>query len=332
MMQVFRSIPRWACAIVLAIGLLVPGARPLVFQSDPITQVGTAFAGEPLSVVTTTQDLAAIAAEIGGDRVKVEPLAKGYQDPHFVDAKPSYLLKLRKADLFVQVGRDLEVGWAPGLLNGARNSRILPGGPGFVDASAGIRVLELGGRVGREMGDVHPLGNPHYWLDPENGLVIAGNIRDGLARIAPADKGHFDALYADFERRLREKLAGWRKKAEEMKLSGAKAVTYHRSWPYFAQAFGLRVINYVEPRPGVPPAPRHIQDLMAQMKSEGVSLLIVEPYFDPKLPAQVAKTTGAALVILPPSVGAAPDAKDYFSLFDAQLAAIRKALSARGSL
>jgi len=159
--------------------------------------------------------------------------------------------------------------------------------------------------------------------------VIAANIRDGLARVAPADKAYFDTRYADFERRLRERMAGWRKDAESMGLTGLKVVTYHRSWPYFADAFGLQVVNYVEPRPGVPPAPRHIQELTEQMKSEKIPLLIVEPYFDPKLPARVAQNSGAALVILPPSVGATPEAKDYFSLFDAQLAAIRKALAGR---
>ena len=286
-------------------------------------------ATKPLLVVTTTQDLASIAAEIAGDRARVESLTKGYQDPHFVDAKPSLLVKLRKADLFVEVGRDLEVGWVPGLLQSARNSRIQAGGPGFVDASAGVAILEQGAKVGREQGDVHPLGNPHHWLNPANGLVIAANIRDGLARVAPADKATFDARYADFERRLRDRIARWKKDAADMGLTGIKVVTYHRSWPYFADAFGLKVVDYVEPRPGVPPAPRHIQELTAQMKSERIPLLIVEPYFDPKLPARIAQNSGAALLILPPSVGASPEAKDYFSLFDVQLAAIRKALAGR---
>ena len=324
-----RRIPQWVGAIALALGILAPGARIPMFQEDPVAQVGDAFAAQPLLVVTTTQDLAAIAREIAGDRARVESLAKGYQDPHFVDAKPSLLVKIRKADLFVEVGRDLEVGWVPGLLQGARNPRVQSGGPGFVDASNGVAILEQGAKAGREEGDVHPLGNPHHWLDPANGLVIAANIRDGLARVAPGDRAYFETRYADFDRRLRERMAGWKKEAEAMGLTGLKVVTYHRSWPYFAAAFGLRVVNYVEPRPGVPPAPRHIQDLTEQMKSEHVPLLIVEPYFDPKLPARVAQNAGAALVILPPSVGATPEAKDYFSLFDAQLAAIRKALAGR---
>lgn len=287
-------------------------------------------AAKKLSVVTTTQDLASIAQMIGGDRVQVEPLAKGYQDPHFVDAKPSYLVKLRKADVFVEVGRDLEIGWAPGLLNNARNSKILPGGAGFVDASTGMKILEQGGRVGREMGDVHPLGNPHYWLDPENGLVIAANIRDALSRIDPAGRAAYEARYADFKNQLEARRAGWEKRAKSLGLDGMKVVTYHRSWPYSAQAFGFEVVDFVEPRPGVPPTPKHVQELTELMKSQNVRLLIVEPYFDPKLPTQIAKNGGAAVVILPPSVGAVPEAKDYFSLFDAQLALIQKALASGG--
>jgi zinc/manganese transport system substrate-binding protein len=287
-------------------------------------------AAKKLSVVTTTQDLASIAQMIGGDRVAVETLAKGYQDPHFVDAKPSYLLKLRRADVFVEVGRDLEAGWAPGLLNNSRNSKILPGGPGFVDASNGVKILEQGGRVGREMGDVHPLGNPHYWLDPENGPAIAANIRDALIRNDPAGRTAYEARYADFERRLKSRLDSWKKRAKELHLDGMNVVTYHRSWPYSAKAFGFDVKDYVEPRPGVPPTPKHVQELTALMKSQNVKLMIIEPYFDPKLPRQIAKNAGVAVVVLPPSVGATPEAKDYFSLFDAQLDLIQKALAGGG--
>lgn len=304
--------------------LILAAASTLVVADD-------AFAAKKLAVITTTQDLASIAAEVGGDRVQVETLAKGYQDPHFVDAKPSYLLRLRKADLFVEVGRDLEIGWVPGLLQNARNSRILPSGSGFVDASIGVEVLEQGARVGREQGDVHPHGNPHYWLDPSNGLIIAANIRDGLARISPENRAYFESRCADFERRLRERIAAWRGEAESMKLTGSKLVTYHRSWSYFAKAFGCEVVGNVEPRPGVPPAPRHIQDLTGEMKARKVPLLIVEPYFDPKLPGRIARSSGAVLVVLPPSVGAAPEATDYFRLFDAQLMMIRKALEVHRS-
>lgn len=291
----------------------------------------TLLAGDKLTVITTTQDLASIATEIGGDRVTVEALAKGYQDPHFVDAKPSYLVKLRKADLFVEVGRDLEVGWVPGLLQNARNSKILPGGAGFVDASAQVNVLELGARVGREQGDTHPLGNPHYWLDPENGAAIARAIRDGLSRVSPADRATFQARCEAFEKRLEDRVKGWKDEAKAIGLTGSKVVTYHRSWSYFAKAFGFEVIGNVEPKPGVPPPPKHIQNLTEQMKAEKVRVLIVEPYFDPKLPGRVAEQSGAKLVVLPPSVGATKDATDYFRLFDTQLVMLRQALQGGGS-
>lgn len=327
MMRRFGGLARFAGAVILALGFLAPGARIPIFQSDPVAEVGTAHAGGKLNVVTTTQDLASIAAEIGGDRVAVEPLAKGYQDPHFVDAKPSYLLKLRKADLFIEVGRDLEIGWAPGLINNARNRRIQPGAAGFLDASANVNILEVGGRVGREQGDVHPLGNPHYWLNPENGIAMAANIRDALSRLAPADAGYFQERFASFEGRLRAKILEWKKSAAALGLTGMKVVTYHRSWPYFAEAFGLEVVDYVEPRPGVPPAPRHVQELTAAMKAQKVGLLIVEPYFDPKLSQQIARNAGVPMVMLPPSVGAAPQATDYIRLFDTQLETIRTALA-----
>lgn len=325
--QLFRRAPRWTGAGLVALALLTPGARIPLFQADPMVQSGTALAAEKLAVVTTTQDLAAITAEIGGDRVNVESLARGYQDPHFVDAKPSFLVKLRRADLFIEVGRDLEIGWAPGLLQSARNPKILPGGAGFVDASLGVSLLELPTNVSRSEGDVHPLGNPHYWLDPENGLVIAANIRDALSRISPADQAAFEKRYADFEAKLAQRLDGWKKAAAAMGLSGAKVVSYHRSWPYFAHAFGFDVVDFVEPKPGVPPSPKHTQDLIASMKSRRVRLLIVEPYFDAKLPQQIARETGATLVVLPPSVGAAPQATDYFALFDAQMDLLKRALS-----
>jgi ABC-type Zn uptake system ZnuABC Zn-binding protein ZnuA len=324
--------PRWRRALVA--GLLALSAALGPMAPDPASLPGhwgppEAEAAKPLSVVTTTQDLASIAAEVGGDRVRVESLAKGYQDPHFVDAKPSYLVKLRKADLFVEVGRDLEIGWVPALLQSAGNPKILPGGRAFVNASIGVPVMELPASVSRAEGDVHPLGNPHYWLDPENGLVIAANIRDRLAQVSPEDASYFAQRYSDFEKRLQAKTTEWKKEASAIGLTGSEAVSYHRSWPYFAKAFGFEVIDFVEPKPGIPPAPKHTQALIAEMKERKVRLLLVEPYFDPKLPEQIARGTGAAMVVLPPSVGAVPEATGYLKLFDVQLGLIRDALAAR---
>ena len=306
-----RSHSTFLIALMLAAG--VAGADP-----------------KPLQVVTTTEDLAAIAREVGGERVQVAALARGYQDPHFVDAKPSYMVQLKKADLFVEVGRDLEVGWAPGLLNGARNPKILPGAPGFVDASAQVSILEIPASVSRAQGDVHPFGNPHYWLDPMNAAPIARVIRDALARASPADQALFARRCEDFEKRVAGAAERWKARARSLGLDGMKVVTYHRSWSYFAAAFGLEVVDYVEPRPGIPPSPGHVQGLIGQIKQAGVRLLVMEDFFDPRLPQRIAKDAGVPLVVLPTSVGADEKIHTYFDLFDRQLDLIATALGAGG--
>ncbi len=283
-----------------------------------------------LNVVTTTEDLAAIAREVGGDLVEVTPLARGYQDPHFVDAKPSYLVRLSKADLFILVGRELEVAWAPALVNNARNARILPGSRGYVDVSKGIEMLEVPDVVTRAAGDIHPYGNPHFWLDPSNGARIAETLRDAFSDARPAMRDTFAARSADFKARLEARQREWESRAGAMGLRGLPVVSYHRSWPYFARAFGLEVIDFVEPKPGVPPTAKHIQELEARMKERSVRLLMVEPYFDAKLPQKVARETGAALVVLPPSVGAEPEIRTYFDLFDRQLALLEEAIGKKG--
>ncbi|MEK7232509.1 MAG: metal ABC transporter substrate-binding protein [Elusimicrobiota bacterium] len=277
-----------------------------------------------VQVVTTTEDLAALAREVGGDLVDAQPVAKGYQDPHFVQAKPSYLLRLKRADLFVQVGLELEVSWAGALLTSARNTNILPGNPGFLDASDGCEILEKSLSVDRSMGDVHPLGNPHYWLDPANGLAIARNIAQRLAEIDSAHAGDYEANLAKFSKRLDEKNKEWSALAAPLK--GLRVVTYHNSWPNFAKRFGLMVVNFIEPRPGIPASPAHVQTLETQIKREKIPLVLIEPYFDEKLPQKISEDTGARLVILPPSVGADPSIKTYFDLFDHDLNLIRNAI------
>lgn len=313
-----RALTRLARALALGIGVTL-GAT-LAFPMNQALIRPTHAEGGPLQVVTTTEDLAAITREVGGDRVHVTAICRGYQDPHFVDAKPSFMVILKKADLFVEVGRDLEVGWAPGLLSGARNPRILPGAPGLVDASRDVAVIEVPSTVSRAQGDVHPYGNPHYWLDPANGAPMARAIRDGLIRVSPADAALFQRRCVDFERRLGQAIERWRATARASGLTGSKVVTYHRSWSYFARAFGLEVVNYVEPRPGIPPSPNHVADLTAQMKRGGIRLLIMEDFFDPRLPQKISKDTGVPLVILPTSVGAEGTIRTYFDLFDHQLA------------
>lgn len=278
-------------------------------------------------VVTTTEDLAALAREIGGEFAEVSAIAKGYQDPHFVEGKPSYLLKLKQADLFIQVGLELEVGWSPALLNNARNLKILPGNAGFLEASEGCDILQKPtGPLDRSQGDVHPEGNPHIWLDPSNGRVIARNIARRLSLLDATHAKDYEDNRANFESRLAAKEKQWDGLAASLK--GVRVVTYHNSWPNFAQRFGLEVVNFVEPKAGIPPSPAHVQALMKQIKAEKVPLLLVEPYFDTKLPEKIARETGSRLLVLPPSVGAVKEIRTYFDLFDHDLGLLSEALSA----
>jgi len=272
----------------------------------------------PLRVVTTTEDLASLAGEVGGDRIAVESIARGYQDPHFVEAKPSFILKLAKADLLVVVGRELEIGWLPPLIQQSRNAKVQVGADGYLDASLTAKILEIPtGQITRAMGDVHPLGNPHYWLDPDNGQRIAKAIADKLSRMAPADASYFASRYADFDKRLAEAEKRW--DALMAPYKGLKIVTYHRSWPNFVDRFGLDVIGYVEPRPGIPPSPGHTIDLIGEMKRQNVKILLVEPYFDLKTPNSIGRETGARVLVMPPSVGGEKEITDYIKLFDYDL-------------
>jgi ABC-type Zn uptake system ZnuABC Zn-binding protein ZnuA len=268
-----------------------------------------------LTVVTSTQDLAAIVKEVGGDKVTVESLAKGYQDPHFVEAKPSFILKLNKADLLVAVGRELEIGWLPPLITQSRNARIAPGAAGYLDASQTARILDIPtGQITRAMGDVHPQGNPHFWLDPENGRRVAKAVQEKLSELDRADAAYFEQRYTEFDRRLTEATKRW--KATMAPYRGVKVVTYHRSWPNFAEAFGLDVIGYVEPKPGIPPSPGHTLELEQEMKRQNVKIVLVEPYFDLKTPNAIGRDTGAKVLMMPPSVGGVKEVNDYFQLFD----------------
>ena len=277
---------------------------------------GSARAQTTLNVVTSTEDLAAIVREVGGDRVNVTALARGFQDPHFVEPKPSFILALNRAQLYVAVGRELEIGWLPPLLTSSRNARIQPGAPGYLDASLNVRILEMAtGQITRAMGDVHPLGNPHYWLEPGNGRLIAQAVRDKLGELAPADRAYVGQRYDDFSARLGAAEKRWDGVMAPYK--GTRLVTYHRSWPNFMERFGLQVIGYVEPKPGIPPSPAHIIDLVDEMKRGGIKLIVAEPYFSLKTPqAIVNQVPGAAVVVLAPSVGGVKEAANYIALFD----------------
>jgi ABC-type Zn uptake system ZnuABC Zn-binding protein ZnuA len=283
-----------------------------------------------LNVITSTADLASIVKEVGGDKVSVDSLAKGYQDPHFVEAKPSFVIKLHSADLLVVVGRELEIGWLPALITQSRNSKIQPGGAGYLDASLSAKILDIPtGQITRAMGDVHPQGNPHYWLDPANGRRVAQAVQNKLSELDRANATFYAQRYADFDRRLGEAEKRW--KAALAPYKGLKIVTYHRSWPNFADDFGLDVIGYVEPKPGIPPSPAHTLDLQQEMKRQNVKIILVEPYFDLKTPNAIARETGAKVLVMTPSVGGVKDANDYFQLFDYDINLLVSAIKETGA-
>ena len=290
----------------------------------------SASAQSKLTVIATTEDLASIGREVGGDHVSIEALARGYQDPHFVEAKPSFILKLQKADLLVAVGRELEIGWLPPLIQQSRNGKIQPGSQGYLDASLGATILEIPtGAITRAMGDVHPQGNPHYWMDPENGKRIGKEIADKLAEIRPNDRAYFQQRLADFTGRLDAAEKRWL--AQMAPYKGTKVVTYHRSFPNFSERFGLDIVGYVEPKPGIPPTPQHTLDLINEMKRQNVKIILVEPYFDLKTPNAIGRDTGAQVLVMPPSVGGTKDVTDYFKLFDYDINLLVEAIKKTGA-
>ena len=320
------------------------------------------FAGTGrLNVLTTTPDLKSVVEFVGGDRVKADSLSWGSQDPHFVDAKPSSMIKARKADLFIRIGMELEAGYESLILNGARNPGIQAGQPGHLDMSTGITPLEVPtGDIDRSLGDVHPQGNPHYWLDPLNAVIMAHRIAERLARLSPEDGRFFKDNARHFERmiyvhlfgdELVDKIGGkvlagllredrlepfLKKKGrgaipggwinEMAPFKGRKIVAYHKSWLYFAHRFGLVIANELEAKPGISPGPRHINSLSKQMADEGISVILMEPFYDDRPALLVAKKTGATVVKAANSVGGSTEAKDYFTLIDSIVKELTKVL------
>ena len=278
-----------------------------------------------LKVVTSTTDLYDIAKAVGGDKISATHIGEGYQDPHFIEAKPSFVLQLRTADVWAFVGLDLEIGWMPLLLDGARNPKIRKGGTGYVDASTAIRVLDTPqGNVDRSMGDVHPLGNPHYWLDPENGRRIARLFKAKFTQLDPKNAAAYDANTRAFEAKLNGAERGWANDLATIR--GKPVVAWHTSWRYFANYSGMNIVAFMEPKPGVPPSPSHLYTVIQTVKRTGAKAVIMDPFYDRKVADLVAKQTGIKVLILPPSVGGIRGApvNDYVSLMQydmAQLAA-----------
>ncbi|MFL5573707.1 MAG: metal ABC transporter substrate-binding protein [Gemmatimonadaceae bacterium] len=280
-----------------------------------------------LRVVATTPDLASVAREIGGDRVNVVALAKPTEDPHFVDAKPSFIVTLNRADALIEGGAELELGWLSPLLENSRNSKIAAGAPGRIVASEGIRLLEIPTSFDRSKGDIHSLGNPHFMIDPASVKVVARNIATHFAALDSKNAATYNANLTRFNGRLDAKLAQWRSQLAPYR--GAKIVTYHRDFVYFAQRFGLVVVDELEPKPGIAPSPAHLAQVIGKMKANNVKVILVQPFQNRRTAETVARQTGATVIDAPQQPGAARNAGSYFDNMDNLVRSIAVALGAQ---
>lgn len=344
-----------ACVLtVLAISFLLA----VCSGSDALAQ----GASKPIQVCATVPDLGNLVQEIGGDQVGITVFAKGREDPHFVEAKPSFIKALSQADLYVQIGMELETGWAPVLLQNARNGRVLPGAAGFLDASKAVTALEVpAGAVDRSMGDVHPMGNPHYLLDPLNGVRVARLIRDRLSELRPGKTAFFEESYSTFCKKAGKALMGdalsnkydvgklaslyeagrlgsfLKEQKEEtspegwvgmmLPYSGNKVVSDHNLWPYFARRFGVQLVEFLEPKPGLTPTTKHLQAIIDRMRSQGIKVILASPYFDLRHAQFVAKNTGARIAELAHQVGSRPGTENYLALIDYNVRQVAKAFA-----
>ncbi len=303
MLRAFRTLLALA-----VIGLLVPAAS----------------AADKIRVVATIPDLKALTEEVGGKLIDVESLARGTQNAHELEIRPSLMLKLRRADLLIENGLELD-SWADVAVQGANNPNIVRGAPGRVDVSRGIQVLEVPStRVDRSMGDVHPLGNPHYSLDPGMAPIITQNIADALARFAPEHRAEFEKNRQAFLTRLDEAMARWERAMEPLK--GARVVVYHPQWIYILSRFGLSQAATLEDRPGIPASPAHLTRVIRQMKEERIKVIIVEPWNDLKLATRVADEAGAKAVVLASMVGGVKGADSYIAAIDHNVNALVTAM------
>ena len=280
-----------------------------------------------IRVVTTLPDLASITRHVGGDRVDVFAIAKGYQNPHFVDPKPSYIVKLSRADMFITVGLDLEIGWAPQLVQSSRNNKIQRGNAGYVDASEGISLLQVPSSTSREEGDIHIYGNPHYWLDPVRGKQVAETIYHHLSDISPENEALFRKNLESFKQEIDERLNDWQQKMEPFK--GTKIIAYHNEWVYFEERFGLEIVGFLEPKPGIPPTPSQLVSVIQKVKNDNIPVLINSPYFSSKSPEVVARNTGVEIVKLATMTGGYDEIENYFDLFEYNINALTESLKNR---
>ncbi len=281
------------------------------------------FAGT-IKVVTTLTDLKSITEFVGGDKVSVSSIATGYQNPHFVDPKPSYIIALSGADVFVTIGLDLETGWSPQLLTSARNPKIQKGSAGYVDASDGVSLLQVPTSANRGEGDIHIFGNPHYWLDPLNGKIIARNIANGLERVDPSNKSFYETNLKAFDDKIDAKMKEWVAKMAQFR--GANVIAYHNEWVYFETRFGLHVVDFMEPKPGIPPTPAQLVKVINEVKANNIKVIISSPYFTTSSSDVVAKQTGVKVLTLATSTGAFDNVKNYFDVFDYDISQLTASL------
>jgi zinc/manganese transport system substrate-binding protein len=273
-----------------------------------------ASASAQIRVVATTPDLASVAKEIGGDKVSVVALAKPTEDPHYVDAKPSHIVTLNRADALIEGGAELELGWLPPLLENSRNSKISAGAPGRIVASEGIKLLEIPTSFDRSKGDVHSLGNPHFMIDPVNVKIIARNIANHLAQIDPKNAATYNGNLGRFNTKLDAKFADWQKQLAPYR--GARIVTYHKDFIYLADRFGLNIVDELEPKPGIAPSPAHLAQVIIKMKATNAKVILVQPFQNRRTAETVARQTGAAVLDVPQQPGAALNTASYFDLMD----------------
>jgi zinc/manganese transport system substrate-binding protein len=277
-----------------------------------------------LNVVATLPDFGSLAREVGGDLVNVSVLAKPTEDPHFVDARPSFVVQLRTADVLIEGGAELEIGWLPPLLQNSRNPKIELGKPGRVVAAEGIRLMNVPANVTRAAGDVHALGNPHFMTDPIIAKAVAQHIATAFGKLDSANKSTYDANYQKFEATINAKLQEWG--AAMLPFKGQHIVAYHDSWPYFAHRYGLLIDTFLEPKPGIPPSPSHLAEVIEQIKAQKMKAIIVEPFHDRKIAERVASATGAKVVDFAQYPGALPNTETYVKLQDALIARLTAAL------
>jgi len=276
---------------------------------------GPAVARADLRVVTTTTDLGDFARRIGGANVQVDTICQGNQDPHTVQARPSYMVKVSRADLVIAVGLELEVAWLPALIQGARNPSVNPGRPGYLEAADAVTPIDVPtGRVDRSQGDLHPFGNPHYWLDPENAKRVVRLIAARMAELDPDNTARYAANARRVNSSIHRGIQRWR--AALAPFRGTKVASYHATFNYFLRRFGLVGVGYLEPRPGIPPSPSHLAGLIRRMRADHVPVILHERYYDRTTSDMVARRTSARLLVLPTSVGGTDGTGSYERLID----------------